>query len=173
MCTHIKRQRGCLYNPQVMLNGVAVDSTTTAPSSAAPAPQRKAKKAGGVGGVVAPARRLKLQSMCGKRQTAVSVTGSALEPACKKLRGVCGPPRRDSETFRAAETVSTRMRFGTVAAGLLLDNGRCRAVRVAEAGCEVGRCWNSTCVRTGHRHVQPLPHGALDGQAGACVRGMA
>jgi len=76
-----------------MLNGVAVDSTSTAPSSAAPAQQRKAKKAGGgAGGVVAPARRLKLQSVCGKRQTAVSVSGSALEPACKKLRGVFARP---------------------------------------------------------------------------------
>jgi hypothetical protein len=171
LCTHNKGQRGCLCNPQVMLNGVAVDSTTTAPSSAAPAPQRKAKKAGGVGGVVAPARRLKLQPMCGKRQTAVSVSGSALEPACKKLRGVCVP--RPAETFRAAETVSTRVRFSRVAAGLLLDNVRCRAVRVAETGCGVGRCWSSTRVPTGYRHVQLLPHGALDGQAGACVRGVA
>lgn len=134
LCTHNKGQRGCLYHPQVMLNGVAVDSTTTAPSSAAPVQQRKAKKAGGAGGVVAPARRLKLQPICGKRQTAVSVSGSALETACKKLRGVSASPGRCicrarlAETFRAVQSMSTRKGAGRAAAGPLLDNVRCRAV---------------------------------------------
>jgi hypothetical protein len=84
---------------QVMLNGVAVDGTPVLSSAPLSAGQRNAKKAPGVG-VVAPARRLRLQQqqVLGKRQAAVPAKVSAQEPACKKLRGAC--PESARETLR-------------------------------------------------------------------------